>query len=68
MADTIAAISTGSVLAGIGILRLSGEDAISVVDKVFKPSFGGPMSARPDRTLVYGELFDKHGERIGIVF
>ena len=59
MADTIAAISTGNVLAGIGILRLSGEDAISIVDKVFKPSSGKPMSERKDRSLVYGELFDK---------
>ena len=66
MADTIAAISTGNVLAGIGILRLSGDDAISVVDKVFRPSFGGPMSSRKDRVLVYGELFDKNGSRIDI--
>jgi len=66
MADTIAAISTGSVLAGIGILRLSGDDAISIVDKVFKPISGKPMSERKDRVLVYGELFDKNGERIDI--
>ena len=66
MADTIAAISTGNVLAGIGILRLSGDDAISIVDKVFKPTAGGPMSGRKDRVLVYGELFDKDGQRIDI--
>ena len=66
MADTIAAISTGNVLAGIGILRLSGDDAISIVDKVFKPTVGGPMSGRKDRVLVYGELFDKDGQRIDI--
>ena len=66
MSDTIAAISTGSVLAGIGILRLSGDDSIEIVDKVFRPTVGGPMSARKDRTLVYGELFDKDGQRIDI--
>ena len=66
MSDTIAAISTGSVLAGIGILRLSGDDAISIVDKVFRPTVGGPMCARKDRVLVYGELFDKDGQRIDI--
>ncbi|MBE6914690.1 MAG: tRNA uridine-5-carboxymethylaminomethyl(34) synthesis GTPase MnmE [Ruminococcaceae bacterium] len=67
MSDTIAAISTGNVVAGIGILRLSGSDAISIVDKVFKPLFSSvPMCARPDRMLVYGELCDKNGERIDI--
>ena len=66
MSDTIAAISTGNVLAGIGILRLSGDNAIEIVDKVFKPSFGGPMAGRKDRVLVYGELFGKDGQRIDI--
>lgn len=66
MSDTIAAISTGNVLAGIGILRLSGSDAISVVDKVFTPFQGAPMSKRKDRTLVYGTLHDAAGETLDI--
>ena len=66
MADTIAAVSTGSVLAGIGILRLSGDDAIAIADKVFRPSCGGPMASRKDRMLVYGELFDRDGQRIDL--
>ena len=66
MTDTIAAISTGPVLAGIGVLRLSGPDAIAVADRVFTPARGGPMSARPDRLLVYGTLHDEKGNVLDI--
>ena len=66
MTDTIAAISTGSVLAGIGVLRLSGPDALAVADKVFTPAHGAPMSARPDRLLVYGTLHDAAGNVLDI--
>ena len=66
MADTIAAVSTGQVLAAIGILRLSGDDTLAVVDRVFFPSHGRKMSERPDRRLVFGELHDKNGDTIDI--
>ena len=33
--DTIAAIATPLGKAGIGIIRLSGPDAISIADKIF---------------------------------
>ena len=66
MADTIAAVSTGQVLAAIGILRLSGDDTLAVVDRVFFPSHGRKMSERPDRQLVFGELHDKNGDTIDI--
>ena len=56
MNDTIAAIATAPVPTAIGILRLSGPGAIAALDRVFTPTRGGPMSARPDRALVYGEL------------
>ena len=54
--DTIAAISTGNVLSGIGVIRLSGPEAIAVAERVFCPDRGAPMSARPDRLLVCGAL------------
>ena len=34
--DTIAAIATAMGNSGIGIVRISGEEAIDVVDRVFK--------------------------------
>ncbi len=61
MSDTIAAVSTGSQLAGIGIIRLSGDDAIAITESVFTPSRGVAMSGRPDRLLVYGTLRDRTG-------
>ena len=66
MADTIAAIATGGVLSAIGIIRLSGGDALGVIDRVFRPKSGAPMSERQDRRLVYGELLDKDGKTIDL--
>ncbi|MCD7846254.1 MAG: tRNA uridine-5-carboxymethylaminomethyl(34) synthesis GTPase MnmE [Oscillospiraceae bacterium] len=54
--DTIAAIATGSGLSAIGIIRISGPAALTVVDKVFTPLRGAAMSQRPDRQLVLGCL------------
>ena len=64
MNDTIGAIATGSGRAAIGILRLSGPEAIRAVDQVFRPAAGLPMSQRPDRQLVYGILYGADGEAI----
>ena len=54
--DTIAAISTGNVLSGIGIIRISGPDTLRVLERVFTPTRGAPMAERQDRLLVYGAL------------
>ena len=59
--DTIAAIATGSVLSAIGIIRVSGPDTLSVLDRVFRPLSGAPMSERPDRKLILGRLSHPDG-------
>lgn len=61
MSDTIAAISTGSCVSAIGIVRLSGDGAIEIVSRMFFPSSGKPMDEAKDRQLVYGELRDTDG-------
>lgn len=66
MSDTIAAISTGMQVSAIGILRLSGDMAIDIMDKVFFPKCGKPMSEQPDRKLVFGELRDEKGDTLDI--
>ena len=66
MTDTIAAISTGAVLAGIGVLRLSGPEAVQIAARVFTPAHGAPMTERPDRLLVYGTLHDARGNVLDI--
>ena len=62
--DTIAAVATGGVVAAIGIVRISGPDAIGTVDRVFRPMDGVPMARQESRRLVYGRLFDKEGRLI----
>ena len=66
MSDTIAAIATGSQISAIGIIRLSGSDALKITDALFHPYSGKPMSESPDRKLVYGELRDRGGELLDV--
>lgn len=66
MLNTIAAIATGNVVSAIGILRLSGEDTFSIIDKVFIPSDGLSMSQHADRSLVYGKLLSPDGDILDI--
>ncbi len=61
--QTIAAIATAAPGA-IGILRLSGENALSAVSALFTPVGGGQISDKPPRTLIYGALRDGAGEII----
>ena len=64
--DTIAAIATGAQLAAIGILRLSGPEAIRLADRLFEPQGGAPMAEREDRKLVYGKLKNRAGELLDL--
>ena len=59
--DTIAAIATGSAVSAIGIVRVSGPEAIALTDRVFTPADGRPMSAHDARRLVYGALHGADG-------
>ena len=64
MSHTIAAVSTGNVISAIGIIRLSGDDAITIAEKVFTPNNGKPLSSAQDRKLLLGDLHDKQGRAI----
>lgn len=66
MSDTIAAIATGSQVAAIGIIRLSGDRAISLAERLFHPASGAKLSACEDRKLIYGRLCDRAGELLDI--
>jgi len=61
MSDTIAAIATAQVPSAIGILRLSGPDTKAVLDRVFFPMNGVPMSRQSRRTMVLGRVLDGEG-------
>lgn len=44
--DTIAAVSTAMAPAGIGIVRISGNDAFEVADRVFRAKKEGKKAFR----------------------
>ncbi len=62
--DTIAAISTPSGPGAIGILRLSGPEAASIVEKCFQPLGPKGLREHKPRELVYGDLLDSGGQPI----
>lgn len=61
--DTIAAIATAMGNSGIGIVRISGEDAVAVADRVFKmKNEKKKLSGERSHTIHYGFLYD--GEEV----
>lgn len=48
----------------IGIIRLSGNQAIAVTDQIFKAAHGKPLTKASPNTLHYGEIIDKEGHTI----
>ncbi|MDR4950235.1 tRNA uridine-5-carboxymethylaminomethyl(34) synthesis GTPase MnmE [Neobacillus cucumis] len=63
--DTIAAISTPMGEGAIAIVRLSGDEAIPIADKLFKGVGGKRLKEAASHTIHYGHLLDpKKGEVI----
>ena len=57
--DTIAAISSAAGNSGIGIIRVSGDEAIEVVDKIFRPANKNKKLANVESHPVhYGHIMD----------
>lgn len=56
--DTIAAISTPMGEGAIAIVRLSGEEAISIADRIFKSPSGKKLSTVASHTINYGNIID----------
>lgn len=56
--DTICAISTAPGVGGIAVARVSGADAISIVDKVWR---GRPLAAAATHTAHLGDILDTDG-------
>ena len=64
MSHTIAAVSTGSQVSAIGIIRLTGEDCAAIADKVFTLKNRKKLSQASDKKLMLGQLHDKQGRII----
>ena len=58
--DTIAAISTGMTNSGIGVVRISGEDAVKVADRIFRKPNGRKLSEEKTFTIHYGHIYDEN--------
>ena len=57
--DTIAAISTAVSNSGIGIIRISGKDAVAVADRVYRSKNGKKhLADQPTHTIHYGYIVD----------
>lgn len=59
--STIAAISTAPGNAGIGIIRLSGDDCFKILKKIFKPKNKGEIKGY---TIKYGNIVKSENDEI----
>ncbi|MBR5800386.1 MAG: tRNA uridine-5-carboxymethylaminomethyl(34) synthesis GTPase MnmE [Lachnospiraceae bacterium] len=63
--DTIAAIATGMTHSGIGIIRISGNDAVLIADKLFVDKKYNPiMKQMKSHTIHYGFILDEKKEAV----
>ena len=72
MSKVIAAIATAAAPAGLGVIRLSGEDAVEVASRIFRPqSEKRSLKEAAGYTALYGRVFDREGdidECVALVF
>lgn len=61
--STVCAIATPAAVGGISVIRISGERAFDIAEKVFKPVSGKKISEMSGYTAAYGKIFD-NGERL----
>lgn len=58
MFDTISAISTPRGEGGIGIVRMSGDEAILILGKIFRPISGKKVEDLKNFSINYGHIYD----------
>ena len=62
--DTIAAISTAPGIGGIGIVRLSGKDCFTIIEKIFIQKHKQEIDEIKGYSMKYGVIVDEKGEVI----
>lgn len=62
MEDTIAAVATAYGEGGIGIIRISGDKALDILNDIFEP--GGESAGISSRRMTYGKIRDKENNEI----
>ena len=69
--STIAAIATGSAPGGIGVIRISGENAVAVAASVFQPMDGSSLTDLKGYRAKYGNIMldgEKADNAVALVF
>jgi tRNA modification GTPase len=62
--DTIAAISTPAGEGGIGIVRMTGPDAVPILHRLFRPGSRPHPPGLEARTMHYGHIVDPDGGKV----
>jgi tRNA modification GTPase len=55
---TVAAVSTPRGKGGLAVIRVSGDEAVRVAERMFLPKSGKPLGSYPARTAVFGSILD----------
>ena len=69
--STIAAIATPNASGGIGVIRISGDDAIAVADRVFRSVSGKKLCEIKGYTALFGHVCENENvvdECVALVF
>ena len=69
--STIAAIATPNASGGIGVIRISGDDAIAVADKVFRSVSGRKLCEIKGYTALFGHIYENESaidECVALIF
>lgn len=61
--DTIAAIATAPGEAGVGIIRISGEKALDILNRIFISKSNNKAKEYPTRRLIYGHIYDPETDK-----
>src|SRR5690606_37209504 len=61
LSSTIVAPATAQGVGAIGVIRLSGKDAVAITEKVFK---GKKLTEQKSHTIHYGFIVNKQGENV----
>ena len=62
MSETIAAIATAQAPGGIGVVRISGPEALAVADRIFCAASGARLAQTPGYRAHFGHVKDEEGE------